>query len=208
MNRFGCRVLCLLVFAAVLAPAAVAEEAPPKTKRNSIGVGAFFHSPGDPLDDGAGFGVQYTRSLTRLLLRAELASVSLDEDGQAGDFDFLLLSVGALWPVSPDSWRVRLAVGGGIDYVDGDASGETVEPPPIDIRNTVEIDTEVGFHADFEAALPIGSAWELYGRVRYLAATLDAERRFIVSGVPGSSPVDVELELDGPQLTIGAAFRF
>ena len=134
MNRFGFGVLCLLLSAAVLAPTTVAEEAPSKTKRNSIGVGVFYHVPGDPLDDGVGFGVQYTRSLARLLLRAELASVSLDEEGQAGDFDFLLLSVGALWPVSPDSWRVRRAVGGGIDYVDGDAGDETVvEPPPIEV---------------------------------------------------------------------------
>ncbi len=209
MNRFGLRVLCLLVSAAVALPFTAAEEAPSKTKRNSIGAGVFYHLPGDPLDDGAGFGVQYTRSLARLLLRAELASVTLDEEGQAGDFDFFLLSVGALWPVSPDSWRVRLAVGGGIDYVDGDRGEDTViEPPPIDIRKTFDVDAGLGFHGDFEAVLPIGSAWELYGRVSYLVATLDAERRFIVSGVPGGNPESVDLELDGPQLTIGAALRF
>ena len=133
--------------------------------------------------------------------------MSLDAEGQAGDFDFLLLSVGALWPESPDSWRVRLAVGGGIDYVDGDGDDTVVEPPPIDIRNTFDGDAGLGFHGDFEATLPIGSAWQLFGRLRYLVATLDAERRFIISGVPGN-PVGVDLELDGPQLTIGAAFSF
>ena len=209
MNRFGLGVLCLLVCATVVAPSTVAEEAPPKTKRNSIGVGVFYHSPGDPLDDGAGFDVQYTRSLARVLLRAELSSMSLEGDQGGGDFDFLALSVGALWAFSPNSWRVRLAVGGGIEYIDGDGGGETVvEPPPIDIRNTFEVDSGIGFHGDFEAALPLGSAWELYGRVGYLVATLDAERRFIISGVPDSNPVAVDLELDGPQLTIGAAFRF
>ncbi len=210
MNRFVFGVFGLLVAATVLAPSSAAEDAPSKIKRNSIGVGVFYHSPGDPLDDGVGFGVQYTRSLAHLLLRAELSSMTLEEEGQGGgDFDFLALSVGALWPVSRDSWRVRLAVGGGIEYIDGDGGGESVvEPPPIDIRNTFEVDTGIGFHGDFEAALPIGSAWELYGRVSYLVATLDAERRFIVSGVPGGNPESVDLELDGPQLTIGAALRF
>jgi hypothetical protein len=208
MHRFVFGVFGLLVAATVLAPSAVAEDAPSKTKRNSIGAGVFYHSPGDPLDDGVGFGVQYTRSLAHVLLRAELSSMSLEEDQGGDDFDFLALSVGALWAFSPDSWRVRLAVGGGIEYIDGDGGETVVEPPPIDIRNTFEVDSGIGFHGDFEAALPLGSAWELYGRVSYLVATLDAERRFIVSGVPGGNPESVDLELDGPQLTIGVAFRF
>ena len=208
MNKLGIGFLGLFVSAAAVLPCAAADPTPSKTKRNAVGIGVLYHSPGDPLDDGVGFGVQYTRSLSRLLLRGELAALSLDVEGQQSEIDFLLLSVGVLWPVSPESWRVRLAVGGGVDYVDGDGGGDTqIEPPPLDIRSTVEVDSGAGFHADFEATLPIGSSWQLFGRVRYLIATLDAEESFVITGVPGA-PTSLDLELDGPQLTIGAEFRF
>jgi hypothetical protein len=197
------RLLCLLVFMVAL-PTAAAD-------RNAIAAGALFYMPGDPLDAGVGFGVAYTRSVARLLLRAELSAMTLDVSAgdQGGDFDFVTVSVGALWPVSPASWPVQLAVGGGIDYVDGD--GEVVHvPAPIDIRNSFDADPEIGFHAEFEAAWQFASAWQLFGRLRYLAATLEAnaEQSFLISGVPAGDPVTMDLELDGPQLTIGAAFRF
>ena len=196
------RWFCALALVALAGPC-FADE------RNAVGAGIVYLSPASPLDSGVGLELEYRHTLERLILTGDLGYVPLDRnaEGQAleGSVDLIRVSGDVLWPVLRGGFT--LALGGGIDWLIGNGSGDFRSDPLTAVTNDYEVDSGLGFHATVEASRAIGSRWLFVARAEWLEAELDGEHRFVVSGVPGAS-TDVTFDFGGPVLRAGVAWTF
>ena len=87
------------------------------------------------------------------------------------------------------------------------SDGAFVSDPETGITNDYDVDSTLGLHADLEVLRPIGNRWLIFGRVGWLVAELDGAHRFVIDDVRGA-PLDVTFDLGGPQLEVGAVWRF
>ena len=197
-------------------------QAQPADKRNSIGAGVSYRSPDSPLDGAAGAMLRYTRtfafarkaSAQPWMFKGEVGSFTLDREAdsppgtaQEGKVDLLQVSAALLRRFGTAGGNWSFAVGLGADYFSPDAEGTFRVTGPIGIENNYEADSAVGFHGEFGIALALGSRWQLFGSLGYLAAELDGTHRYVIDNVQGT-PTSVKIDLGGPTADLGVAFRF
>ncbi len=179
--------------------------------RNGVGVGVSFHFPREPLNGGVGPLIHYRRSIgAAWSVTTEIGQVEMDRDATSvaleGELTFTRLSPSIFRRLgAAGAWS--FALGGGFDWFEGSGKGAFISDPSTGITNDYDVDSAPGLHVDFEVSRPVGVRWLFFGRVGWLIVELDGTHRFVIDGVKGA-PLDVTFDLSGPQLAVGAAWRF
>lgn len=177
-----------------------------------------------PLNDGAGLMARYTHTFMSAnispgleatqhaaVLGAAIGYMSLarDADGTVMEGELNLwypsVSLSESWILGGGKWILR--AGGGMNWYFPDAKGNFSVSAPIGISNEFDVDAGPGFYAGVGMERSLGANWEFVFDLGYLAASLQAEHRFVISGVSGV-PESADFDLSGPQAAIGIAYRF
>ncbi len=207
----------------------VQTNAAPTNHTDLVSVAMSYLAPSHPLQDGAGLMVIYGHSFMNAgrppsalaqsglvrhvaVLNAAIGyfSIPSDADGTVmeGELTLWYPSVGLSesWFLKDGKWI--LSAGGGLSWYFPKAKGEFSVDAPIGISNEFDVDPGPGVYIEGGLERSIGSSgWEFVFDFGYLAAKLDGEHRFVISGVSGIAE-DADFDLSGFQGSIGLAYRF